>query len=389
MRNAVVVGNSLQILGPVMLAIRSFSHAKINVIGNDSTRSIRWSLLCDQWTRHSLSADEDLELLNILQSLCTRDRPARIIAVDCEAARALNRLRPLLPAPLAPMPSTDHLTMLEDKWQFHRLCQRKGLPTPLTLRFENKQALRYEVLTSALGTTFVIKPSNLAGSQGVRIIRSKAMFESEILRSKDYQFSPLLVQEYIPGEDIDIILLAVNGEVMTIATQQVAGSVVRFIPQPQMEAMASAICTALGYDGVMHIDARIDHRTGRIWLIESNPRFWASLTAALWCGLNFVQESLRHVRETEHAVGPLRLAQGRAHTRYPLIRQDSLRCLLSRGSRGRLLRWLVLDPWRISQLALDVSGLLLRRARAVMPRLQWVASPWREKFLRHMVSKCN
>ena len=189
MRNAVVVGNSLQILGPVMLAIRSFSHAKINVIGNDSTRSIRWSLLCDQWTRHSLSADEDLELLNILQSLCTRDRPARIIAVDCEAARALNRLRPLLPAPLAPMPSSDHLTMLEDKWQFHRLCQRKGLPTPLTLRFENKQALRYEVLTSALGTTFVIKPSNLAGSQGVRIIRSKAMFESEILRSKDYQFS--------------------------------------------------------------------------------------------------------------------------------------------------------------------------------------------------------
>ena len=389
MRNAVVVGNSLQILGPVMLAIRSFSHANIHVIGNDSTRSIRWSLLCDHWTGHSLSADEDLELLSILQSICARERPARIIAADCEAARALNRLRPFLPAPLAPMPSSDHLTMLEDKWQFHRLCQLKGLPTPQTLRFENKQALRYEVLTSILGTTFVIKPSNLAGSQGVRIIRNKAMFESEILKSEDYQFSPLLVQEYIPGEDIDISLLAVKGEVMSLATQQVAGSVVRFISQPQMEMMATTLCAALGYDGVMHIDARIDRSTGRIWLIESNPRFWASLTAALWCGLNFVQESLRHVRETEHAVGPLRLAQGRAHTRYPLIRQDSLRCLLSRGSRGRLLRWLVLDPWRISQLALDVSGLLLRRARAVMPRLQWVASPWREKFLRHMVSKCN
>ena len=215
------------------------------------------------------------------------------------------------------------------------------------------------------------------------------MFESEILTPKGYQFSPLPVQEYIPGEDIDISLLAVNGEVMTIATQQVAGSVVRFMPQPQMEAMASAICSALGYDGVMHIDARIDHSAGRIWLIESNPRFWASLTVALWCGLNFVQESLRHVRETEHAVGPLRLAQGRAHTRYPLIRQDSLRYLLSRDSRGRLLRWLVLYPWRISQLALDVSGLLLRRARAVMPRQQWVASPWREKFLGYMVSTCK
>ena len=280
MRNAVVVGNSLQILGPVMLAIRNFSHANIHVIGNDSTRSIRWSLLCDHWTGHSLSSDEDLELLSILQSICARERPARIIAVDCEAARALNRLRPFLPAPLAPMPSSDHLTMLEDKWQFHRLCQLTGLPTPLTLRFDNKRALRYEVLTSILGKTFVIKPSNMAGSQGVRIIRNKAMFESEILTSEDYQFSPLLVQEYIPGEDIDISLLAVKGEVMTLATQQVAGSVVRFVSQPQMETMATTLCAALGYDGVMHIDARIDRSTGRIWLIESNPRFWASLTAA-------------------------------------------------------------------------------------------------------------
>ena len=389
MRNAVVVGNSLQILGPVMLAIRSFSHAKINVIGNDSTRSIRWSLLCDHWERQSLSADEDPELLSVLKILCADDHPARIIAADCEAARALNRLRPFLPAPLSPMPSSDQLSMLEDKWQFHRLCQRQGLPTPLTIRFDDKQALRYEMLASILGTTFVIKPSTLAGSQGVRIIRSKAMFESEILQSKDYQFSPLLAQEYIPGEDIDISLLAVKGEIMTLATQQVTGSVVRFVSQPQMEAMARILCTAVGYDGVMHVDARIDRSSGRIWLIESNPRFWASLTAALWCGLNFVQESLRHVRETEHAAGPLRLAQGRAHTRYPLLRQDSFRCLLSRGSRGRLIRWLVLDPWRVAQLAIDLSGLLLKRARAVVPRLQQVTPPWREKFLRHMVSKCN
>ncbi|MFM8466688.1 MAG: ATP-grasp domain-containing protein [Oxalobacteraceae bacterium] len=389
MRNAVVVGNSLQVLGPVMLAIRSFSHAKINVIGNDSTRSIRWSLLCDEWRRHSLAADEDLALLSSLQSICARDLPARIIAIDCEAARALNRLRPFLPAPLAPMPSSDHLAMLEDKWQFHRLCQLKGLPTPLTIRFENKQSLRYGLLASILGSTFVIKPSNLAGSQGVRIIRNEAMFESEILKSDDYQYSPLLAQEYIPGEDIDISLLAIKGKVMTLATQQVTGSVVRFISQPQMEAMATVICTALCYDGVMHIDARIDPHSGRIWLIESNPRFWASLTAALWCGLNFVQESLRHVREPEHAAGPLRLAQGRAHTRFPLLRQDSLRCLLARDSRGRLLRWLVLDPWRIQQLVLDLSTLLMRRARAGLPRLQGVTAPWRQKSLQQMVSKCN
>ena len=389
MRNAVVVGNSLQVLGPVLQAIRSFSRAEISVIGNDSTRSIRWSLLCNQWIRHPLTTDADQSLLHILKKTCAIDCPSRIIAVDCDAAHALNRLRDQLPAPVAPMPSSGQLALLEDKWQFHRFCQLQGLPTPLTLCFENKQMLRYQVLASILGTPFVIKPSNLAGSQGVRIISNEAMFESEILQRANYQFSPLLVQEYIPGEDIDISLLAIGGKVMTLATQQVSGSEVRFISQPQMEAMAATICAASGYDGVMHIDARIDRSNGRICLIESNPRFWASMTAALWCGLNFVQESLRHVREPEQTAGPLRLAQGCAYTRYPLLRADSLRCLLSRGLRGRLLRLSVMDPWRISRLALEVSGSLLKHVRAAAFQLLWAGLPRRERVLRNMVSKCN
>ncbi len=370
MRHAVVVGNSLQVLGPVLQAIRSFSRADISVMGNDSTRSIRWSLLCNHWIRHSLAAIEDESLLTTLQKLCARDRQTRIIAVDCDAAHALNRLRPRLPAPLAPMPSSVQLALLEDKWQFHRFCQRQGLPVPLTLCFENKKTLRYPLLASVLGTPFVIKPSNLAGSQGVRIIRNQAVFDSEILQRDDYQFGPLLAQEYIPGEDIDISLLAVGGEVMTLATQQVSGSVVRFMTVPQMEALAAKICAASGYDGVMHIDARIDRSSGRICLIESNPRFWASMSAALWCGLNFVQESLRHVHDPESNSGPLRLAQGRAYTRYPLLRAGNLRCLLSRGLRGRLLRLSVVDPWRVSRLVIELSGLMLKYARAATLRLR-------------------
>ncbi len=369
MRNAVVVGNSLQVLGPVLEAIRSFSRAEISVIGNDSTRSIRWSLLCNHWHRHTLLAGDDQSLLDILEKACRHDHPARIIAVDCDAAHALNRLRQRLPAPLIPMPDQAQLSMLEDKWCFYRLCQLQGLPTPLTLCFEHKHQLHYQVLSSTLGTPFVIKPSNLAGSQGVRIIRDEAMLHSEILAREDYQFRPLLAQEFIPGEDIDISLLAIGGRVMTLATQQVSGSVVRFISQPEMEALAMALCAACRYDGVMHIDARINRSSGRIYLIESNPRFWASMTAALWCGLNFVQESLRYADDPEPPTAPLRLAQGRAYTRYPLLRADSLRCLLSKSLRGRLLRSAVIDPWRISRLALDLPSLMLKHGRAALPRI--------------------
>lgn len=389
MRNAVVVGNSLQVLSPVLQAIRSFSRAQISVIGNDGTRSIRWSRLCDRWTRHSLCAEEDASLLASLQESCARDSSSRIIAVDCEAAHALNRLRDHLPAPVAPMPDAQQLALLEDKWLFHRFCQQHDLPTPLTLCFNNKQALHYEALASALGVPFVIKPSNLAGSMGVCIISSEAIFELEILRRADYQFSPLLAQEYIPGEDIDISLLAVGGEVMTLAVQQVSGSVVRFVSQPEMEVMATQLCAASRYEGVMHIDARIDRDTGRICLIESNPRFWASMTAALWCGLNFVQESLKYVRDPQNNKGPMRLTRGRAYTRYPLLRHGSLRCLLDRGLQGHLLRLSVMDPWRISRLMQELSAQLMRQARASLPRRRLSEPSWKDKLLRNMVSKCN
>ncbi len=367
MRHAIVVGNSLEVLGPVLQAIRSFSRARISVIGNDSTRSLRWSLLCDHWRRQSLYEPADADLLRQLNEACAREPRSCIIAVDCDAARALNRLRAQLPAPLAPTPGTAQLEALEDKWQFHRLCQRHALPVPLTLRFDSKQALHYAALSSALGTPFVIKPVNLAGSQGVRIIHSDAEFRREIIDRRDYQFRPLLAQEYIAGEDIDISLLAIRGEVMTLAVQQVSGAVVRFVSEPRLEAMAQQLCAASHYDGVMHIDARLQRDSGRLWLIESNPRYWASLTAALWCGLNFVQESLRHV-QVSGADGLQRLDHGRAYTRYRLLRPGGLRCLLDRGLQGRLLRLSLADPWRISRLLRQLPAHGLRRARAILPR---------------------
>ena len=370
MRNAIVVSNSLEVLGPVLQAIRSFSRAHISAIGNDSTRSIRWSLLCDRWSRHTLAEGEDASLLQHIHAAHAIDPQSRIIAVDCAAAHALNRIRAELPAPLAPMPSAQHLALMEDKWQFHRFCQRQSLPTPLTLCFSDKQALHYKALSSALGPVFVIKPTNLAGSQGVRIISSEAQFDEEILLNEDYRFSPLLAQQFIAGEDIDISLLAVNGKVKTLATQQVSGSVVRFVSSPELETLATRLCASSGYDGVMHIDARIQQGSGRIWLIESNPRFWASLTAALWCGLNFVQESLRYVQEPRMLASPRRLDQGSAYTRYPLLRPGGLRCLLDRGLQGRLVRLSLIDPWRMSRLLQHLYVHGLQQARAALPRLR-------------------
>ena len=371
MHTIVVVGNSLEVLGPVLQAIRSFSRASINVVGNDTTRSIRWSILCSQWKYASLLMNDDDHLLQTPHHICIKNSSSCIIAADCDAAHALNRLRSQLHVPLAPTPSAEQLALFKDKWHFHQFCQQLELPTPSTYYFQNKEELKFAMLAATLGIPFVLKPTNRAGSEGVKIIGSAAELEKAILQNANYQFTPLLAQKYIAGNDIDISLLAVHGHIKVVAVQQVSGSVIEFLSEPSLEVMAARLCKSSSYEGVMHIDARIDELSGKIYLIESNPRYWASLSAALWCGENFVQESLKYIAITNSHENTNRLAGARAYTRYPLLRPGGLRCLaLDRGLRGRLVRLSVIDPWKISRLFLGISKQLLRHVRTTLPRIK-------------------
>jgi predicted ATP-grasp superfamily ATP-dependent carboligase len=371
MHTIVVVGNSLEVLGPVLQAIRSFSRASIKVVGNNTTRSIRWSFLCSQWKYATLEMNDDDHLLQTLQHIYSENSHSCIVAADCDAAHALNRLRSQLQVPLAPMPSIKHLAQFDDKWHFYQFCQQYELPSPLTYYFERKEQLNFRTLAETLGIPFVIKPTNRAGSEGVKIIHSKSDLQSSILAQADYQFSPLLAQKYIAGNDVDISLLAIHGQVKVVAVQQVSGSVIRFLSEPTLEVMAARLCKASNYEGVMHIDARIDEDSGKIYLIESNPRFWASLTAALWCGVNFVQESLKYIDLTNAHQNTNPLVGARAYTRYPLLRPGGLRCLaLDRGLHGRLVRLSVIDPWKISRLIMGVSKQLMRHVRTTLPGLK-------------------
>jgi hypothetical protein len=95
-----------------------------------------------------------------------------------------------------------------------------------------------------------------------------------------------------------------------------------------------------------------------VYLIESNPRFWASLTASAWCGLNFVAESLLENPGVGHVS---RLISGTAYLRHPLLRPACWRELLTAtNERGRLLRAMTFDWPAMSELLREVP-LMCRR----------------------------
>jgi hypothetical protein len=115
----------------------------------------------------------------------------------------------------------------------------------------------------------------------------------------------------------------------------------------------------------MNVDARIEKGTGKVFLLESNPRFWRSLAASVWCGLNFVSEWL----EPSLPGGLLSLTTGMADVYYyPLFIPALWQYLVfDRSLQGKMLRIMLSDPYMLA----NSSRTLLRMAQNTA---HWVIS---------------
>lgn len=354
MINFIVLGKCRRVTSAVLQAIRSFTDAKCIVIGGPETTVLRWSALCKRQVTIDLSGTDDERFVDLVNDIVKTCPHVILIPVDCDGTRLVNRVRDRLMLPVTPIPEMDVLDMFDNKWTFHQFCTRNELAVPETRFIPAKNELDHDAIAAELGSPFVVKPIGLAGSTGVQIVHSKAEFEEVILNNDAYDYGALIAQQYIDGEDIDVSFLALGGRLAALAIQQVHGASIVFCSNPELEAMAERMCRASEYHGVMHVDARIDAKTGKLYLIESNPRFWASLTASVWCGLNFVAQA---IIPAPGAIGVRRLTSGTAYTRFPLIRPGCWQQLISdTGERGRLLRAMSLDPVMLSWFLKDLPA---------------------------------
>lgn len=341
MMNFILVGKSIRIAVAMLQAVRSFSDGKCILAGDEETLVLRWSTLCKQHLMVDFGGSDDDNFVRSVNSLAENTPQVILIPFDCDGIRLANRVRSRLKLDIIPIPDLPTLDLFDDKWSFHEFCTKNSLSVPPTRFVGSKFDLDFNAIASEFGLPFVIKPTNQAGSLGVQIVESKKHYEEEILDNADYDYSPLIAQRYIDGVDIDLSLLSIQGRLSAFAIQQATGSQVDFVSNAYLEEIANKICRDSAYHGVMHVDARIEKRTGKVFLIESNPRFWASLTASVWCGLNFVAES---INQSSKADGAHRLTSGTSYTRHPLIRPSSWRRLVSDpGERGRLLRATMFD----------------------------------------------
>lgn len=235
------------------------------------------------------SPGADRELIRTISALADRDTPCVLIPADVLAAMAINRINKDLTCRIFPFPTMEHLALFDHKDRFMSFCDGIGVDVPKAQNLVDKNAASFDCLAGEVGLPFVVKPTNMSGGAGCRLIRSRSDFEQGVQGDPGYGYAPLVAQEYIPGPDIDVSLLAVAGEIKHVAVQMpLGGGCTTFVENVAAVQSAQHVVKRSNYSGLLHLDGRRDDRDGKIKWIEANPRTWASLKAASWCGLDFI-----------------------------------------------------------------------------------------------------
>jgi predicted ATP-grasp superfamily ATP-dependent carboligase len=337
--------------------IACFSKSKPVVLGNNETRRLQWSSLCSKHVHLDFDATSDRKAVEVINDIHAAIPDVVVIPADCPGIRLLDRIRADLRAKIIPTPDLKTLNQMDDKWQFHEFCTTQSINVPTTFYIGSKENLDFDETVDKLGLPFVLKPSNESGSYGVQIIHGKDQYLKDVKDNGAYQFRSLVAQRYIDGEDVDLSLLAIHGQLKAFAVQQAKGATIEFVRNDSLQEQVGRLCKASCFHGLMHIDARIEKETGKVFLIESNPRFWASLTASIWCGLNFVEESAKEVVDIRE---PRALVSGTAYLRHPLLRPAAWGTLFDSSQRGRLTRSAMLDVYTLSKFMMDLPILSFR-----------------------------
>ncbi|MHB1874302.1 MAG: ATP-grasp domain-containing protein [Streptosporangiaceae bacterium] len=220
-----------------------------------------------------------------------------IPTVDAEL-RALARVRGAFTAAgVSLMLSPDQaLRVTLDKLALARFCAdtvRVPRTAPLDTAFE-PDSWEYPA---------VLKPRAGSGSRDIRILRSPADL-ADVPRSPS-----LIVQEYLPGDEYSIDVLADRpGHVVAAVPRlrakvdsgiSVAGRTVR---DPELERFGAAVAELTGLTYIANVQVRRDE-AGRPALLEVNPRAPGSLALSIAAGVDMprlAMDALRGLPVPEH-----------------------------------------------------------------------------------------
>jgi predicted ATP-grasp superfamily ATP-dependent carboligase len=191
---------------------------------------------------------------------------------------------------------------MTDKWSLVQRADACGIPAPRTRLVEGLAGLReiapriaYPVVVKATRSRILTS----AGWRGTTVHYARSRDElARIYGETEYLAShPSLIQERIAGPGLAIFGLFDRGRLLTafahrrLREKPPSGGVSVLSESvavaPQLRAFAVRLLEPLGWTGVAMLEFKQDRRSGQVYLIEVNGRFWGSLQLAVDAGVDF------------------------------------------------------------------------------------------------------
>lgn len=141
---------------------------------------------------------------------------------------------------------------------------------------------------------FMMKPLELEAGIGIVHINNSKELERYTQTRAGKNSYPILVQKYVPGYDVGMSIIAVDGIIVAWTTQKRdEKAVLTVIDHEEAYAIGEKIIQKEKYSGFMHIDFQMDRSTGKVFVLECNPRTWSSINASILSGADFLDYAVR------------------------------------------------------------------------------------------------
>ena len=257
-------------------------------------------------TGHALEAaesDDGRELLASLRRAVELAPQVVIVPAGLPATLFLARHCAELPVRnLYPVSDESQIETLHDKWEFARLCDRLGVRSPRTWLVRSVDDVEAQVPPEG---RWVVKPIAGHASVGVRIVGSTAEARTLVARISDAGLLPVLVQQLVEGDDLDVSVVADHGTVVAHREQRYEGDGrLTYLDRPDLAEMARVIVADMGLHGVFHFDGLRDAQTDEMYMLECNPRMYASAHKSAYAGFNPVTVGMAVARSEPVAPSP-------------------------------------------------------------------------------------
>lgn len=287
-------------------ALRLLGHAGVTCCGVDDhgRTPAYWSRYCRRGICLPSGAIDD-DILKVLDSFSARAPipPVLLPTSDRFAHLVSSRRAQLSPRYQLLLPDHALIEDLLDKQRFVQCAQAGGATVPRSVMLRGLAEL--PSIARHLGLPIIVKPASKehrdrSGIPKVILLEREEEIAATLDRYAACNGVPFLAQDYIPGDDRQHLSVAVcldrRAEVVATFTARKrrqgnlgagVGTYVERFQDAEAEQIAATLLRSLKYVGVAEVEFKRHAHTGRLYVIEVNPRVWTQVTLPGACGLNF------------------------------------------------------------------------------------------------------